>query len=71
MRPYSVVLLPPDPEDGDYWLAVVPSLPGCMTDGPTLEAAAAAAPGVIAEWLEEAARLGRHVTPRSPECSGE
>jgi antitoxin HicB len=46
-------------EDGGGFLARVPQLPGCYTDGETPEKALASAKGALREWLEEARRLGR------------
>ena len=39
----------------------VPDLPGCMADGPTREAAVAAAELVVREWIETARSLGRPI----------
>lgn len=39
----------------------VPELPGCMADGPTREAAVAAAEVVIREWIDTARALGRAI----------
>lgn len=38
-KKYKVVLTPLSEEDGGGWLAEVPELPGCMTDGETEEEA--------------------------------
>lgn len=38
-KKYKVVLTPLSEEDGGGWLAEVPDLPGCMTDGETEEEA--------------------------------
>ena len=56
---YPVVVEPLLPEDGGGFLATVPDLPGCATDGETPEEALRAAQGAIAEWIEEARSLGR------------
>jgi antitoxin HicB len=58
---YPVVVEPLLPEDGGEFLATVPDLPGCATDGETPEEALRAAQDAIAEWIEEARSLGREV----------
>lgn len=60
---YAVIIEPLPQADGGGFLARVPDLPGCFTDGETPEAALAAARGAIREWLEEARRLGRGPPP--------
>ncbi len=61
MRDYAVIIQPLPPEEGGGFVALVPDLPGCMADGETREEAAREVASAIAEWLEEAARLGRSV----------
>lgn len=53
-----------------YWsntdhcfLTEVPSLPGCMSDGKTIEEAVANTQGIIADWIETAQESGRPVPP--------
>ena len=58
-RDYAVVIEPLPEEDGGGFLATVPDLPGCMSDGETRAEAAANAEDAIVAWLEEAAALGR------------
>ena len=58
---YPVVVEPLSAEDGGGFLASVPDLPGCMSDGETPEEALRAVQEAIAEWIEEARRLGREV----------
>jgi predicted RNase H-like HicB family nuclease len=55
---YPVLIEPLTAEDGGGFLATVPDLPGCMTDGETPEEALANVRGAIAEWIEEAETLG-------------
>ena len=49
------------PEDGGGYLAWVPDLPGCMSDGETLVEAVANVRAAIDEWIAEAIRLNRAV----------
>lgn len=49
------------PEDGGGYLATVPDLPGCMSDGESREQAAHNVGDAIAAWIEEARALGRTV----------
>ncbi len=46
--------------DGCF-IAQVPELPGCMTDGATYEKAVASAQVVIQEWIDTARSLGRPI----------
>jgi predicted RNase H-like HicB family nuclease len=55
---YPIVIEPlPDSEGGGF-LATVPDLPGCMSDGRTREEAARAIADAIAAWIEEARQIG-------------
>ena len=56
---YAVVIEPLSEEDGGGYLASVPDLPGCMSDGETREEAARNVGDAIACWIEEAWRPGR------------
>lgn len=58
---YSITLRPLSAEDGGGWLAEVPALPGCMSDGPTPAAAAEAVQDAITCWIEAAQEDGRPV----------
>ena len=49
------------PEDGGGYLATVPDLPGCMSDGETRELAARNVADAIEAWIEEAHALGRAI----------
>lgn len=64
-RDYPVVIEPLSREDGGGFIATVPDLPGCMSDGETREEAARNVADAIACWIEEAKQLGRPV----PEAS--
>jgi predicted RNase H-like HicB family nuclease len=65
-RDYAVVIEPLPEEDGGGFLATVPDLPGCGSDGATRAEAAADAEDAIAAWLEEAAALGRDIPAPNP-----
>ncbi len=59
---YSVVVQPLAAEDGGGYSAIVPDLPGCMSDGESPEAALANVQDAIATWIEAAGDLG-HAVP--------
>jgi predicted RNase H-like HicB family nuclease len=63
---YPVMIEPLDAQDGSGFLATVPDLPGCMSDGETPEEALANVRDAIAAWIEEARALGRPVPKPSP-----
>lgn len=50
MRRYTIIL-EPDPEEGGYTV-IVPSLPGCVTQGETLEECIERAKEAIAGYIE-------------------
>jgi predicted RNase H-like HicB family nuclease len=58
---YAVLVEPMPVEDGGGFLASVPDLPGCMSDGDSPQAALANVQEAIAAWIDEAHRLGRAV----------
>jgi predicted RNase H-like HicB family nuclease len=58
---YPVVIEPLSTEDGGGFMATVPDLPGCMSDGESREEAARNVAEAIAAWIDEATRLGRPV----------
>ena len=58
---YPVLIEPLAAEDGGGWLATVPDLPGCMSDGATRKEAARNVGDAIEAWIEEARALGREV----------
>lgn len=58
---YAVHLRPLDDDEGGGWLATVPDLPGCMSDGETREEAVENVAGAIESWLEQAEEDGREV----------
>jgi predicted RNase H-like HicB family nuclease len=58
---YKVVIEPLSAVDGGGFLATVPELPGCMSDGETRAEALANVEDAIATWLYCARKLGRTV----------
>ena len=58
---YAVVIEPLSEEDGGGFVATVPDLAGCMSDGDTREEAARNVEDAIASWLEEAMSVGREI----------
>jgi predicted RNase H-like HicB family nuclease len=58
---YPVLIEPLSAEDGGGFLATIPDLPGCMSDGETPEEALANVPDAVEAWIEEACALGRTV----------
>lgn len=68
MRRYSV-LVTPDSEDGGYTVRV-PALPGCNTQGDTVEEALANAKEAIEGYLETLKQLGRPIPEEreQPQC---
>ena len=60
---YPVLIEPLLPVDGGGYLATVPDLPGCMSDGETPKEALLNVQDAIVTWIEMAGELGRHVPP--------
>ena len=58
---YPVVVEPIIPEDGGGFAAIVPDLPGCMSDGDTPEEALGNIRDAIAAWIEAARDMGRPI----------
>jgi len=63
---YSVLIEPLSEEDGGGFVATVPDLPGCMSDGETREEAARNVEDAIRCWLEEARAVGRAIPAPRP-----
>ncbi len=59
MRRYTLVLIP-DPEEGGFTVRV-PMLPGCITEGDSLEEALSDAREVIALYLEDLQARGEPI----------
>ena len=67
---YRISLKPLTAEDGGGWLAKVPELPGCMSDGDTPQEAVENVMDAIACWIEAAEEDGRTVpTPVGAEAA--
>ncbi len=60
---YPVVLRPLSAADGAGWVALVPDLPGCISDGETAYEALQNVDGAIEEWKVAARSLGRAIPP--------
>ena len=58
---YRVVIEPLSEEDGGGFVATVPELPGCMSDGETRAEALTNVEDAIAIWLHCARKMGRAV----------
>jgi antitoxin HicB len=65
--PYPILLIP-DPEDGT-WFATIPLLPGCRSDGKTVEEALQNVREAQEGWLEVTLERGGQITePQPPEA---
>ncbi len=62
---YQVIVSPLSEQDGGGFIATVPDLPGCMSDGETPEEALTNVQDAIDAWLESARDLGRPIPPPS------
>lgn len=56
---YRIEITKLSADEGGGYLAWVPDLPGCMSDGETRAEALANTEAAIGEWIEEAKRLGK------------
>lgn len=68
MKPqdYEIAIRPLSEPEGGGYLATVPELPGCMSDGATPQQALDNVYDAITCWIEAAAEMGRPVPePRS------
>jgi predicted RNase H-like HicB family nuclease len=61
VRDYKVVIEALSEEDGGGFLATVPELPGCMSDGDTRQEALANVEDAIRTWIYCAEQMGRAV----------
>ena len=62
---YPLVVEPLPLEEGGGFIAIVPDLPGCMSDGETPEEAVVNVRDAILCWIEAAEDLGHAVPPPS------
>jgi predicted RNase H-like HicB family nuclease len=58
---YSIVVRPLSDEEGGGFLATVPDLPGCKSDGETIEEARANVADAIVAWIWAAQQMGREI----------
>jgi len=63
IRDYEIHIRPLSEEEGGGYLAAVPELPGCMSDGESPEEALENVFDAIACWIEAAEEMGRAVPP--------
>jgi antitoxin HicB len=63
---YAIVIAPLSEEDGGGYVATVPDLPGCMSDGETEAEAIENVHDAIACWIEAAQENGRAIPEPSP-----
>lgn len=63
---YEVDVKPLSEELGGGFIAVVPELPGCKSDGETPHEALQSAYDAITCWIEAAEEMGRAVPEPSP-----
>lgn len=60
---YEIHIRPLSAEEGGGYLATVPELPGCKSDGETPQEALENAYDAIGCWIEAAGEMGRAVPP--------
>ncbi len=58
---YPILVEPLSVEEGGGFIALVPDLPGCMSDGASPEEAVVNVKDAIEAWLEAAAEAGRTI----------
>lgn len=58
---YPVLVSPLSAEDGGGFLATVPDLPGCMSDGETPQEALSNVQDAIESWIETAQDMAREI----------
>lgn len=59
---YSIVLRELSAEDGGGWLAEIPDLPGCMSDGETPQQAIENLEDAKIAWIETALKRGQDIS---------
>ena len=69
---YAVQVRRLSEDEGGGWLAEIPDLPGCMSDGETAPDAIQNVYRAAADWIDAATELGRDIpAPTSDEFSGQ
>ena len=63
---YEVDVKPLSEALGGGWIAIVPELPGCKSDGETPQEALTNAFDAIECWIEGAAEMGRAIPAPNP-----
>ncbi|MDZ5448713.1 type II toxin-antitoxin system HicB family antitoxin [Labrys sedimenti] len=58
---YPILVEPRSVADGGGFAAIVPDLPGCVSNGETPEGAVAKAQDAIQAWIENSRQLGRAI----------
>ena len=58
---YALLVRPLTEADGGGYEAIVPDLPGCASDGETMQEAVENVEGAIESWKEAAEELGRPI----------
>lgn len=68
---YEIVIRRLEEEEGGGWLATIPDLPGCMSDGESIEEAVKNIEDAKRAWLATAFEAGRDIPePKREEFSG-
>lgn len=67
--PYPILLFPPESPD-TTWYAKIPLLPGCMSDGETVEEALANLREAQTVWLEVSIERGHTIQEPKPRTLG-
>lgn len=65
-RHYRIVLTPAPAEEGGGYTVTVPALPGCITEGDTLEEAIAMARDAIESYIESLRKHGDPIPEDEP-----
>ncbi len=63
---YKIIIEPLSDEDGGGFIATVPDLPGCMSDGETYEEAAHNVQDAITSWIDAARHMNREIPEAAP-----
>ncbi|MBW6528153.1 type II toxin-antitoxin system HicB family antitoxin [Sphingomonas sp. RHCKR7] len=63
---YEVDICPLAEDDGGGFVAIVPDLPGCRSDGETPHEALSNAYDAVLSWIEAAEALGREIPAPRP-----